>query len=60
MSSLYAYLVGMRIEPLAARDPTPEPEPEPEPEPVPEPEKKGKLGYILMGMMGLILLKLKI
>ena len=31
MSSLYAYLVGMRIEPLAARDPTPEPEPSPEP-----------------------------
>ena len=53
MSSLYAYLIGMRIEPLAARDPTPEPEPEP------EPEKKGKLGYILVGVMGLILSKLK-
>jgi hypothetical protein len=53
MSSLYAYLVGMRIEPLAAREPTPEPEPEP------EPEKKGKLGYILVGVMGLILSKLK-
>jgi hypothetical protein len=53
MSSLYAYLVGMRIEPLAARDPTPEPEPEP------EPGKKGKLGYILVGVMGLILSKLK-
>jgi len=53
MSSLYAYLVGMRIEPLAARDPTPEPEPEP------EPEKKSKLGYILVGVMGLILSKLK-
>lgn len=53
MSSLYAYLVGMRIEPLAARDPTREPEPEP------EPEKKGKLGYILVGVMGLILSKLK-
>jgi hypothetical protein len=53
MSSLYAYLVGMRIEPLAARDPTPEPEPEP------EPEKKGKFGYILVGVMGLILSKLK-
>jgi len=51
MSSLYAYLVGMRIEPLAARDPTPEPEPEP------EPEKKGKFGYILVGVMGLILSK---
>jgi len=53
MSSLYAYLVVMRIEPLAAREPTPEPEPEP------EPEKKGKLGYILVGVMGLILSKLK-
>ena len=53
MSSLYAYLVGMRIEPLAAREPTPEPEPEP------EPEKKGKLGYIFVGVMGLILSKLK-
>ena len=53
MSSWYAYLVGMRIEPLAARDPTPELEPEP------EPEKKGKLGYILVGVMGLILSKLK-
>ena len=48
---------------LRIREPTPEPEPireptpepEPEPEPVPEPEKKGKLGYILMGVMGLIL-----
>ena len=53
MSSLYAYLAGMRIEPLAVGDPTPEPEPEP------EPEKKGKLGYILVGVMGLILSKLK-
>jgi hypothetical protein len=43
-------------------EPEPEPEPirEPTPEPVPEPEKKGKLGYILMGVMSLILLKLKI
>ena len=32
-----------------------EPEPEPEPEPVPQPEKKGTLGYILMGVMCLIL-----
>jgi hypothetical protein len=38
-------------------EPVPEPvlEPEPEPEPVPEPEKRGKLGYILMGVMCLIL-----
>ena len=42
---------------LRIREPTPEPEPEPEP--VPEPEKKGKLGYILMGVMSLILLNLK-
>ena len=27
----------------------------PEPEPEPEPEKKGKIGYILMGIMGFIL-----
>jgi hypothetical protein len=41
--------MGRQVEPLAAREPTPEPEPEP------EPEKKGKLGYILVGVMGLIL-----
>ena len=35
----------------------PEPTPEPEPELVPEPEKKGKLGYILMGIMSFILIK---
>ena len=52
---MYAYLMGRQVEPLAARDPTPEPEPEPEP----EPGKKGKLGYILVGVMGLILSKLK-
>ena len=44
---------------LRIREPEPEPEPirepTPEPEPVPEPEKKGNLGYILMGVMGLIL-----
>jgi len=44
---------------LRIREPTPEPEPirepTPEPEPEPEPEKKGTLGYILMGVMGLIL-----
>ena len=46
---MYAYLMGRQVEPLAAREPTPEP----------EPEKKGKLGYILVGVMGLILSKLK-
>ena len=40
---------------LRIREPTPEPEPEPEP--VPEPEKKGKLGYILMGVAGILFLK---
>nr|QBP06846.1 hypothetical protein OlV7_gene152 [Ostreococcus lucimarinus virus 7] len=48
---MYAYLMGRQVEPLAAREPTPEPEP--------EPEKKSKLGYILVGVMGLILSKLK-
>ena len=43
--------MGRQVEPLAAREPTPEPEP--------EPEKKSKLGYILVGVMGLILSKLK-
>ena len=47
MSILYRRL---RIQDLMC-----EPEPTPEPEPVPEPEKKGKLGYILMGVMCLIL-----
>mgnify|MGYP005998427933 FL=1 len=46
---MYAYLMGRQVEPLAAREPTPEPEP--------EPEKKSKLGYILVGVMGLILSK---
>ena len=44
---------------LRIREVMPEPEPIceviPEPEPVPEPEKKCKLGYILMGVMCLIL-----
>ena len=56
MSSMYAYLMGKKRVPeprTCTRDPTPEPEPEP------EPEKKGKLGYILVGVMGLILSKLK-
>ena len=48
---MYAYLMGKRT---VVRDPTPEPDPEPEPEPRPEP---GKFGYILMGIMGLILSK---
>ena len=48
---MYAYLMGRQVEPLAAREPTPEPEP--------EPEKKSKSGYILVGVMGLILSKLK-
>ena len=48
---MYAYLMGRQVEPLAARDPTPEPEPEP------EPEKKGKLGYILVGVASILFLK---
>ena len=53
MSILYRRL---RIRDLMCEpEPIREPEPEPEPEPVPEPEKKGKLGYILMGVMCLIL-----
>ena len=58
MSILYRRLRIREVMP----EPEPEPirEPTPEPEPVPEPEKKGKLGYILMGVMSLILLKLKI
>ena len=59
MSSLYAYLMGRRVETLAAREPTPEPEPEPEPQPIEEPEKKGKLRYILIAVAGIILSKLK-
>ena len=53
MSILYRRLriQDLMIEPEPIREPTPEPEPEP----VPEPEKKGKLGYILMGVMCLIL-----
>jgi hypothetical protein len=52
---MYAYLLGKRAEPLAAREPTPEPEPEP----IEEPEKKGKLRYILIAVAGIILSKLK-
>jgi hypothetical protein len=53
MSILYRRLRIREVMP----EPEPEPirEPTPEPEPVPEPEKKGKLGYILMGVMSLIL-----
>ena len=36
-------------------EPEPEPIREPTPEPEPQPEKKGTLGYILMGVMCLIL-----
>jgi len=59
MSSLYAYLIGKRVEPVAVREPTPEPEPEPEPKPIEEPEKKGKLCYLLIAAAGIILSKLK-
>jgi hypothetical protein len=52
---MYAYLMGKKRvpEPEPERDPTPEPEPEP------VPTKPCKLGYILVGVMGLILSKLK-
>ena len=57
MSILYRRLrireVMSEPEPEPIREPTPEPEPEPVPEP--QPEKKGTLGYILMGVMCLIL-----
>ena len=56
MSSLYAYLVGRRMEYLAEGDVGVS---EPEPEPEPELENRGKFGYILVGIMGLILSKLK-
>jgi hypothetical protein len=50
---MYAYLMGKK------RVPEPEPEPEPvptsEPTPEPEPEKPCRFGYVLMGVMGLIL-----
>jgi hypothetical protein len=54
---MYAYLMGKKRVPEPEPEPEPirEPTPEPEPEPVPEPEKKGKLGYILIAVMGLIL-----
>ena len=44
MSSLYAYLVGRRMEYLAEGDVGVS---EPEPEPEPELENRGKFGYIL-------------
>ena len=50
---MYAYLMGKRIETVAAREPTPEPEPEP------EPEKKGKFGYGLIAIAAIIFSKLK-
>jgi hypothetical protein len=48
---MYAYLMGKK------RVPEPEPEPEPirEPTPEPEPENPCRFGYVLMGVMGLIL-----
>jgi len=55
MSILYRRLRIREVMPEPEPIREAEPEPEPEPEPVPEPEKKGKLGYILMGVMCLIL-----
>jgi len=46
---MYAYLMGKK------RVPEPEPEPTPEPTPEPEPENPCRFGYVLMGVMGLIL-----
>ena len=51
MSILYRRLRIREVMP----EPEPEPIREPTPEPEPQPEKKGKLGYILMGVMCLIL-----
>ena len=51
MSILYRRL---RIREVMS-EPEPEPIREPTPEPEPQPEKKGTLGYILMGVMCLIL-----
>jgi len=48
---MYAYLMGKKRVP----EPEPEPKPEPEPTPEPEPEKPCRFGYVLMGVMGLIL-----
>jgi len=48
---MYAYLMGKKRVP----EPEPEPKPEPEPTPEPEPEKRCRFGYVLMGVMGLIL-----
>ena len=63
MSSLYAYLMGRRIEYLAGGDVNVSEEKfkslvddlKAVKVPEPEPEKKGKIGYILMGIMGFIL-----
>jgi hypothetical protein len=51
MSILYRRLRIREVmpEPEPIREPTPEPEPEP------EPEKPRRFGYVLMGVMGLIL-----
>ena len=53
MSILYRRLRIREVMPEPESEPIREPTPEPEP--VPEPEKKGKLGYILIGVMSLIL-----
>jgi len=55
MSILYRRLRIREVMPEPEPIREAEPEPEPEPDPVPQPEKKGKLGYILMGVMCLIL-----
>jgi len=52
---MYAYLMGKKRVPEPEPEPIREPTPEPEPEPVPEPEKPCRFGYVLMGVMGLIL-----
>jgi hypothetical protein len=57
MSILYRRLRIREVMPEPEPEPIREPTPEPEPEPVPEPEKKGKLGYILMGVASILFLK---
>jgi hypothetical protein len=52
---MYAYLMGKKLIPEPEPEPIREPTPEPEPEPVPEPEKPRRFGYVLMGLMSLIL-----
>jgi hypothetical protein len=52
---MYAYLMGKKLVPEPEPEPIRELTPEPEPEPVPVPEKPRRFGYVLMGVMGLIL-----